>query len=210
MGGANHGAGPATLRTPRATQSVLIGGEAHWGTPGRPVTNNSRTNVAKYGEDTIDVAWQLNSSFAGTGADAGYKQILIKLCYGAPSRINRAWRKFNDDLSKSKACKWTLKRQPYSAAGNSSVYVIPKNQPKAEYFVRVFALNSTSKLATQAQYAVAFGQNTDKNQTANLLWVVPYTGRHASLDIAMGVISAFSIIALTSYLVLERVLTKNK
>eukprot|EP00249_Psilotum_nudum_P012707 c23934_g1_i2 orf=410-838(-) len=127
-------------------------------------------------------------SFA-SGFDASYKSVKLELCFAPVSQVNRNWRKTDNDLQKDKTCQFDIALQPYKAVGNYTVWKIPKTIPKATYFVRAYAVNSAG---TQ----LAYGQTTDKNKTTNLFVVEAITGRNASLDIAAGCFSAFSVLAL--------------
>lgn len=168
------------------------------------VNNESEPiQVARAGLDTVRVSWSLNSSVK-SGVDTSYKSVQFKLCFGRVSQLDRPWRKTYDLLKKDKTCGFDMGSQRYTgAAGNSSDWKVTNAIPEASYFVRVYVLDA-------AEEVVAFGQSTDKNKTTNLFMVEPITGRHASLDIAAGVFSAFSVLALVGFFLVERVLMKKR
>lgn len=154
------------------------------------------------GIDTILVSWALNSS-AAPGVDAAYKKIATKLCFAPVSQVDRKWRKFFDDSTKDKTCSLAMTTQPYSHAGNTTHYLVAKNVPGAFYFVRAYALDAAGN-------QVAYGQTTNKNKTTNIFTVVPITGRHASIDIAVAMFSLFSIASLLGFFAYEKLILQRK
>ena len=148
------------------------------------------------GIDTITVSWKLNATLA-PGVDAAYKKVRTKLCFASKSQVLRGWRKTDDNLSKDKTCPYDISLAAYTATGGSANYTIPKATPGASYFVRAFAVDATGT-------KVAFGQTSDKNRTANTFTVIPVTGRHASIDIAVAIMSAFSVVALFTFYFVEK------
>jgi hypothetical protein len=189
-----------------------------------------------YLQDNLTVAWHLNETFQGQ--DSTYKQVVIRLCYAAVSAQGRPWRAANTDLSKSKTCFSTIATQPYTTnsssalsydymghrpqynassfnvtgniTGNVTVWKAPNTTPGGYFFVRVFVLNSTSSGATPANNAVAMGQSTDANMTANTFEVVPYTGVTTSLIITIVVMSVGTYALLFGVFFAERMIKKNK
>ncbi|KAL5718055.1 hypothetical protein ACHQM5_010994 [Ranunculus cassubicifolius] len=166
------------------------------------VINASPKNgtVLKAGEDTIIVAWGLNQSIAGITAEK-YKKMVVKLCYAPISQENRAWRKTKPEISKDKTCQFKIVTRPFNTSSTSKFesfeYLIEREIPFATYFVRVYALDSDG-------HEVAYGQSTDATKSTNLFEIQAITGRHASLDIAAGVFSAFSIVSLIGFFYVEK------
>ncbi|CAD5166439.1 unnamed protein product [Musa acuminata subsp. malaccensis] len=152
--------------------------------------------VLHAGVDQIKVSWKLNQSTPAS-ADSGYKKVKVLLCYDPVSQADRGWRKTDDHLKKDKTCQFKVTTQPYSSGGGSFVYTVERSIPTGTYFVRAYALDS-------GDTEVAYGQTTNAAKTTNLFDVVGITGRHASLDIAAGCFSAFSILALVFFFVVEK------
>ncbi|OAE26003.1 hypothetical protein AXG93_4601s1020 [Marchantia polymorpha subsp. ruderalis] len=149
--------------------------------------------LAKAGDDHLVIRWVLNATAqeaAAPGLDASYEKVSLKLCYAPVSQVERGWRKKNDDLHKDKTCSKAIATQKYTSQGNSTVWRITKDVPGAVYFVRAYVLNSNG---TQ----VAYGQ------TRNLITIEPISGRHASIDVAAAIFSAFSVGSLIFFLALE-------
>ncbi|EHA8587015.1 high-affinity nitrate transporter-activating protein 2.1 [Cocos nucifera] len=147
------------------------------------------------GEDKITVTWKLNSSLPAS-TDAAYKKVKVKLCYAPVSQKDRGWRKTEDNLEKDKTCQFKITTQPYAGSG-SFEYTIDRSVPTATYFVRAYVVDASDT-------ELAYGQTTDAKKTTNLFDVVGITGRHASLDIAAGCFSAFSVVALLFFFVVEK------
>ncbi|KAL6899336.1 hypothetical protein ACP4OV_005994 [Aristida adscensionis] len=150
------------------------------------------------GEDTLTVTWSLNTTAEPAGADAAYKSVKVTLCYAPVSQKDRGWRKSNDDLSKDKACQFKLTQQPYAAGAGRFEYVVARDIPTATYFVRAYALDASGTQVAYGQTAVAAAFD-----------VAGITGIHASLKVAAGVFSAFSVVALAFFFVVEN-RKKNK
>lgn len=170
--------------------------------------NITEGSTLLYMHDTLTVSWKLNSSFSGN--DSNYKKVLIKLCFGASSAVDRAWRKNNANLLKSKTCKYKIAAQKYTPEGNTTKWKAPDDIPGAYYFVRAFVLNDSSTEAVPGMNAVAFGQTSDKDRKAHLFQVIPYKGRTWTLNIAVIVISIASYATLAAYFVYERSSKKNR
>ncbi|OAY78305.1 High-affinity nitrate transporter-activating protein 2.1 [Ananas comosus] len=156
-------------------------------------------DVLHAGEDTITVTWLLDRTAVPAGGDAAYEKVKVLLCYAPVSQKDRGWRKTDDLLKKDKTCQFTVVEQPYGGATAIAnvTYTVKRDVPTATYFVRAYALDGSD---TQ----VAYGQTTDAKKTANLFDIVAITGRHASLDIAAGCFSAFSIAALIFFFFIEK------
>jgi hypothetical protein len=158
--------------------------------------------VARAGVDTILVKWSLNAS-APPGIDDNYSKVNTKLCFAPVSQLTRKWRKNSNDLSIDKTCSFDIATQNFSTAGNSVLYLVSKTVPYAEYFVRAYVLNVEGN-------QVAYGQSTNANKTTNIFTVDPITGRHATIDVAVAVMSVFSVASLFTYYVGEQIYLKRK
>lgn len=154
--------------------------------------------VLKAGEDKITVTWGLNQSLPA-GVDSAYKTIKLKLCYAPISQVDRAWRKTVDNLSKDKTCQFLIVSRAYdksNKAAQSYEATVERDVPTATYFVRAYAYNSDN-------VEVAYGQTTDSHKTTDLFQVQAISGRHVSLDIASACFSAFSVVSLIGFFVVE-------
>lgn len=155
--------------------------------------------VLKAGVDKISVTWVLNGTVT-SGSDSGYKNIKVKLCYAPVSQVDRAWRKTEDDLSKDKTCQFNMVEKPYNPA-NKTVqkfeWTVERDIPMGTYFVRAYVLNSAGD-------EVAYGQTTDDKKGTNLFQVESITGRHISLDIASVCFSAFSVVSLFGFFLIDK------
>nr|AAY40796.1 high affinity nitrate transporter [Zea mays] len=148
--------------------------------------------VLHAGVDSLTVTWSLNAT-EPAGADAGYKGVKVKLCYAPASQKDRGWRKSEDDISKDKACQFKVTEQAYAAAAPGSFqYAVARDVPSGSYYLRAFATDASGA-------EVAYGQTAP---TA-AFDVAGITGIHASLKIAAGVFSAFSVVALAFFFVIE-------
>nr|CAB3484867.1 unnamed protein product [Digitaria exilis] len=148
--------------------------------------------VLHAGEDTITVSWRLNTS-SPSGADAGYSAVRVVLCYAAASQKDRGWRKASDDLSKDKACQRKIAEEPYTGGAGTIEYRLARDVPTASYGVRAYALDASGA-------PVGYGQTAPGYQFD----VAGVTGIHGSLQVAAGVLSAFSIAALAFFLAVEK------
>ncbi|KAL4634172.1 hypothetical protein ACB092_04G179500 [Castanea dentata] len=154
--------------------------------------------VLKAGEDKITVTWGLNQSLPA-GVDSAYKTIKLKLCYAPISQVDRAWRKTVENLSKDKTCQFLIVSRAYDASNKavqSYEATVERDVPTATYFVRAYAYNSDN-------IEVAYGQTTDSHKTTDLFQVQAISGRHVSLDIASACFSAFSVVSLIGFFVVE-------
>lgn len=129
-------------------------------------------------------------------------KVRTKLCFAKESQVLRAWRKTVDDLSKDKTCLYNIALAPYSTTGATVTYVLPRSIPGAKYFVRAYALDANG-------HQVATGQ-TSADKVANTFTVIPITGRHSSIDVAVGVFSVFSVGSLFGFFILESFWLKRK
>ncbi|XP_072963894.1 high-affinity nitrate transporter-activating protein 2.1-like [Typha angustifolia] len=148
------------------------------------------------GEDKITVTWALKKTVP-SGADAGYKKVEISLCFGPVSQVDRGWRKTNDDLKKDKTCQFTILEQSYAAGEGTYEYTIARDVPTATYFIRAYALDDND-------VKLAYGQTTDDKKTTDLFDIKGITGRPVSLDISAACFSAFSVVALAYFFVVEK------
>ncbi|KAH7438433.1 hypothetical protein KP509_04G014600 [Ceratopteris richardii] len=163
--------------------------------------DNSSPNGTKAGTNELFVTWALNST--AQVDDSAYRSVELKLCFGAPSQIDRRWRKTNDILSKDKSCSFDIgSPQPYQRAGNSTVWIVGNDIPFAQYFVRAYGLDSAGE-------KVAYGQSSNAQRTSNLFTVEPISGRRASIDIAAAVFSAFSVLSLCGFFLYEKMSAKG-
>ncbi|KAJ1279801.1 hypothetical protein BS78_04G183400 [Paspalum vaginatum] len=159
-----------------------------------------RGQVLHSGVDSLTVTWSLNTS-EPAGADAAYKDVKVSLCFAPESQKDRGWRKSDDDLSKDKACQFKVTQQAYAAAAGgpgSFQYTVARDIPSGSYYVRAYALDASG---TQ----VAYGQTGPDAAFS----IVGITGIHASIKIAASVFSAFSVVTLAFFFVIEN-RKKNK
>ena len=144
--------------------------------------------------------WGLNESFQAQGDDELYKKVKVTLCYAPVSQVDRGWRKTVDNLGKDKTCQFTIANIPYDASSQSNQSVdwtIGNDVPTATYFVRAYAYNSAGE-------EVAFGQTTDAKKTMNLFEIQGISGRHISLELASICFSAFSVMSLFGFFLMEK------
>ncbi|GMN41511.1 hypothetical protein TIFTF001_010731 [Ficus carica] len=160
--------------------------------------------VLRAGEDRITVKWGLNeSSLDATEAENLYKNVKVSLCYAPISQVDRGWRKTEDNLKTDKTCQFTITNSPYDASqtNRSFDWTVGKDVPTATFFVRAYAYNSVGE-------ELAFGQTTDAKKKSNLFEIQGISGRHVSLEIASICFSAFSIVFLFGFFLVEK--RKNK
>jgi hypothetical protein len=158
-------------------------------------------NEVRTGKDDIVVSWSLNATAT---TNATYDRIRTKLCFAKESQVLRGWRATKDDLKKDKTCLYeiaTVKFIPTAPSGTSNYY-LPKSVPGAKYFVRAYALDAAGN-------QVAFGQSSP-NKVNNTFTVIPISGRHTSIDVAVGVFSVFSVGSLFIFFILENIYLKRK
>ncbi|KAF5182860.1 High-affinity nitrate transporter 3.2 [Thalictrum thalictroides] len=158
-------------------------------------------SVIKTGEDKITVTWGLNQSFPASTAVA-FHEIKVKLCFAPISQKDRAWRKTKDELLKDKTCQFNVVHRPYDPASDkakvqSFEWLVERDVPTATYFVRAYAFNSEG-------HEIAYGQTTDAEKKTNLFDIHGISGRHASINIAAGVFSAFSVVSLCAFFYAEK------
>ncbi|KAJ3675299.1 hypothetical protein LUZ60_004341 [Juncus effusus] len=166
------------------------------------VTASPKTNDVFYaGESKITLSWNLNETLLTSIQTESYKSVKVLLCYAPVSQKDRKWRKTNPDLKKDKTCQFKIVKKPINSTSLSSPvsfeYLVSREIPSAFYFIRAYALDSND-------VQVAFGQTTDKNKTMNVFQIVGISGRTKTIDIAAGVFSAFSIITLVFFFVMEK------
>lgn len=168
------------------------------------IVETGAANGTKAGEGHVSVSWRLNTTAVSqeAAAAAGYTTVVIQLCFGAVSQTDRGWRKTVDLLAKDKTCLFTMGTQPFTADGNNITWTVSKEVPFAHYFVRGYVKNA-------AKEKIAYGQNTDQARKTNLFTIEPITGRHASIDIAAGVFSAFSVVSLFGFYFFEKRMAKK-
>lgn len=152
--------------------------------------------VLKAGKDKFTVSWMLKEG-QKAGTDSSYKEVKLRLCYAPISQKDRGWRKTVDDLKKDKTCQFGITIKPYARSNTTYEYKVERDVPSGTYFIRAYVLDSSGT-------EVAYGQTTNAAKTANLFQIIAITGRHASLDIAAGCFSAFSVLSLTFFFVKEK------
>nr|AQX43122.1 NRT3 family protein [Pinus pinaster] len=157
--------------------------------------NSSTTtvaNAAMAGRDQLVVSWWAKE-LSSPWVDSEYKTVKVKLCFGPVSQVDRQWRKTDDDLKKDKTCQFDITERSYDSNINRNTikWTVGRKVPKAIYFVRAYALN-------------ALGNEVAYGQTSNLFMVEAISGRHASLDIATVVCSAFSIVFILGFFTVEK------
>ena len=159
--------------------------------------------VAMAGIDEVVISWSLNQSLSAV--DSQYKNVKVKLCFAPVSQVDRGWRKTNDDLKKDKTCQFDIIEQPYNSnsKNNTVSWTVERDVPKGKYFVRAYVVDASG---TQ----VAYGQRTNKNNTANLFTIEAISGRHVLLDIATVVFSAFSVVSLFGFFFVEKMSARKK
>jgi hypothetical protein len=151
------------------------------------------------GQDSIVVSWKVNTTAAPITTAT---KVQTKLCFAKVSQVLRAWRKTTDDLNTDKTCLYNIALAPFSTTGANATYKLPRSIPGAMYFVRAYALDANGN-------QVAFG-GTSPDRIANIFTVVPITGRHHSIDIAVGIFSVFSVGSLFGFMILESIWLKRK
>lgn len=153
----------------------------------------------KAGQDRITIKWGLNESLKASGIDKEYKNVKVSLCYAPVSQIDRGWRKTVDNLNRDKTCQFTIANRPYDASQTCQGFngTIEKYIPSATFFVRAYAYNSAGE-------EVGFGQTTDASKSSNLFEIQGISGRQGSLEIASICFSAFSVVSLFGFLLVEK------
>ncbi|XP_040367256.1 high-affinity nitrate transporter 3.1-like [Rosa chinensis] len=210
---------PNTLEmivSPHKPEQVMKPAEGSWTFGG----------TLKAGEDKLSISWRLNQSFSAGTTDSGYKTIKVKLCYAPVSQVDRGWRKTVDNLAKDKTCQFKIETRPYKhvcdsfytqcthrlvlpcglEGGSASKWkyidwTIKRDVPSASYFVRAYAYDG-------AGVAVAYGQSTGPKKNYNIFEVQGITGRHKTLDVVSICFSAFSVLSLVGFFVVEKTRAK--
>jgi len=150
----------------------------------------------KAGEGKVTVTWVLNKT--GDVDKSKYVgKVAVKLCYRKESQIDRPWRKTEDELFKDKTCAHEIATKPYSATEDSAEYVVKKDVPTGHYFVRAYVVDASGA-------KIAYGEDKSVD-----LSVTAITGRHASIDIAAAIFSAFSVVSLAFFFYLEKKKSKS-
>lgn len=126
----------------------------------------------------------------------------VKLCYAPISQVDRKWRKTFDNLKKDKTCQFTIYDKPYETNVERFTWKIEKDTPTATYFVRAYAYDSNGE-------EVAYGQTTNNKKTENLFKIQGISGRHASMDIASICFSAFALVSLFGFFLIEKRQSKS-
>jgi hypothetical protein len=149
------------------------------------------------GIDEVLVSWRVNQS--SSPVDSQYKNVQVKLCFAPVSQVDRSWRKTNNDLKKDKTCQFKIIEQPYTSniQNNTAAWTVERDVPKGIYFVRAYVLDASG-------IQVAYGQSTNQHKTSSLFTIEPISGRTVSLDIASAVFSAFSVVSLFGFFVVEK------
>lgn len=150
--------------------------------------------VLHAGVGTVNVSWVPSGD-----QPAGAANVMVELCYAPESRKDRGWRKLEDDLSKDKACQFKVTDEAYGSGSGSFVYRVKRDIPSGFYFVRAYVLDASGKF-------VAYGQTND---AAGDFQVAGITGITTSIKVAAGVFSAFSVVSLAFFFVVEN-RKKNK
>ncbi|KAD7116458.1 hypothetical protein R6Q59_006800 [Mikania micrantha] len=158
--------------------------------------------VLKAGEDDISVTFGSNQTVTNQ-ADESYKKVKVKLCYAPVSQIDRKWRKTNDNLKKDKTCQFTIYDKPYERIVEEFKWKIEKDIPTATYFVRSYVYNDANE-------EIAYGQTTNNKKSDNLFKIQGISGRHMSMDIASVCFSAFALLSLVGFFVIEKRQAKVK
>ncbi|KAK3026043.1 hypothetical protein RJ639_042535 [Escallonia herrerae] len=86
--------------------------------------------------------------------------------------------------------------KPFQKLDQSFKWSIEKEVPTATYFVRAYAYDSAGE-------EVAYGQNSDAKKSSNLFEVQGISGRHLSLDVASICFSAFALVSLIGFFLVE-------
>ncbi|EAZ31107.1 hypothetical protein OsJ_15203 [Oryza sativa Japonica Group] len=132
------------------------------------------------------------------GRIPGYKAVKVTLCYAPASQVGRGWRKAPRRPEQGQGrVSSRSPQQPYDGAGKFE-YTVARDVPTASYYVRAYALDASGA-------RVAYGETAPSASFA----VAGITGVTASIEVAAGVLSAFSVAALAVFLVLENK-KKNK
>lgn len=163
------------------------------------IVNGGLLAEIRTGEETIMVSWRVNTTAAPLTTA---QKVRTKLCFAKESQVLRGWRKTADDLKKDKTCLYNIALGPYTAEGATVPYKVPRSVPGAKYFVRAYALDA-------AGHEVATGQSSP-DKVADTFTVIPITGRHTSIDVAVGVFSVFSVGSLFGFFILESIWLKRK
>lgn len=200
---------------------------------------SASNNQMTYLVDNLTVYWELNASYIGQDSAYqkvlirlcyGYPSIQARpwrapnqdLSYSKQCSTTIAGQPYVPSQNVTPPANSTGSAENGTSPGNSTatysatvpmnmtVWQAGRNVPGAFYFVRVFALNSSSSDATPANNAVAMGQSTNANATTNLVQVNAYMGTTITLDVVIIVVSVASYVLLFSIFFVERWIKKNK
>ncbi|KAM3319189.1 high-affinity nitrate transporter 3.1 [Capsicum chacoense] len=160
------------------------------------VTVKHRAGVLQAGEGQVTITWSLNKNYP-KGTDSNYKIVKVKLCYAPVSQLDRGWRKSNDNLNKDKTCQFNVVTKPYKPSNNNFTWTIEKDVPSASYFIRAYVYDYDGEV-------VAFGQTTDSHKKTNLFQITAITGRHVAINVCAACFSAFSVISLIAFYLVEK------
>ncbi|KAF3624490.1 putative manganese-dependent ADP-ribose/CDP-alcohol diphosphatase-like [Capsicum annuum] len=159
-------------------------------------SSTSQGQVLQAGEEQVTITWSLNKNYP-TGTDSNYKIVKVKLCYAPMSQLDRGWRKSNDNLNKDKTCQFNVVTKPYKPSNNNFTWTIEKDVPSASYFIRAYVYDYVGEV-------VAFGQTTDSHKKTNLFQITAITGRHVAINVCAACFSAFSVISLIGFYLVEK------
>lgn len=159
-------------------------------------SSSSHGQVLQAGEGQVTITWSLNKSYP-TGTDSNYKTVKVKLCYAPISQLDRGWRKSNDNLNKDKTCQINVVTMPYKPLNNNFTWTVEKDVPTATYFLRAYVYDSAGEV-------VAYGQTTDAHKETNLFQITSITGRHVTIDVCAACFSAFSVLSLVGFYLVEK------
>ncbi|KAK9048217.1 hypothetical protein SSX86_032820 [Deinandra increscens subsp. villosa] len=158
--------------------------------------------VLKAGEDSITVSVGLNQTVTNQ-TDESFKKVKVKLCYAPVSQVDRKWRKTHNDLKTDRTCQYMIYDRPYDGKVEEFKWDIEKDVPTATYFVRSYVYND-------ADEEIAYGQTTNDKKSDNLFVIQGISGRHMSIDIASACFSAFALLSLVGFFVIEKRQSKIK
>jgi hypothetical protein len=126
-----------------------------------------------------------------SGLTAAPAKIAFKLCYTSDQTVDRAWRKFKDNIADNKQCKQTADEAKYlmdpfesTAMSGSKEVMIPMNTAPTTYTVQVLAMDADGVIF---QYG-------DSKTTECHVEIDTYDRRPMALQGTMGFFCAFSMI----------------
>ena len=135
------------------------------------------------GSDTLTVTW--------SGLSAAPAKIAIKLCYTKDQIVDRAWRKFKDNIADNKQCQQTADSSKFlvdafdsTGLSGSKDVKIPLNTAPTTYTVQVMAIDADG----------AIFQYGDSLDSECHLEIDTYDRTPMTLQGTMGFFCAFSMI----------------